>query len=388
MIGATAFALAAAGAILLAGRALHRAIPALTRWDIPEAVSGGLLWAAGALALHAAGLSLPAIPAALREPVLLAFFAALGLQADLASLGAGGRRLLRFGALTCGFILVQNALGVAAALALGLDPLIGLLAGSVTLVGGHGTGAAYGALFAERYGLAAALEIALAFATVGLVLGGLLAGPIARGLLPGAGPAEAPSSAAPAATERDLLAALGLLLLATAAAAAISPLARAMPFTVPDFLWALLAGALLRNLVLAPLGRAPAAPTLELLAGLLLALFLALAMATLRLWEIAALALPLLALLALQTLLTIAWVRLVCFRALGGGAEAAVLSAGFLGFALGSTATALAAMRELERKTGPLPEARLVVSLTAGLVATLANALILAAFLALPLFAP
>jgi ESS family glutamate:Na+ symporter len=109
-------------------------------------------------------------------------------------------------------------------------------------------------------------------------------------------------------------------------------------------------------------------------------------MASLRLWEVLALAAPLLLLLAAQTLLTALWARLVCFRAMGGDAPAAVMSAGFFGFAIGSTATAVATMREMERGTGPMPEALLIVTLTAGLIVTLANALILSAFIALPIY--
>jgi ESS family glutamate:Na+ symporter len=388
-VGPVAVTLAAAAAVLLLGRALHRAFPALARWDIPEPVSGGMVVALGALALHLAGVEPPAVAREIREPMLLAFFAAVGLQADLGALRAGGARLARFAALTVAFILVQNLMGIGLAILLGLDPLIGLLAGSVTLVGGHGTGAAFGALFAERYGLDAALEIALACATLGIVLGGLLAGPAVRGLAPAA--RQAPPRGAPPPTrsaDLDALAPiLALILLCVAGAMAVVPLARMLPITLPDFLWAVALGAALRNLVLAPLGRLPEPGALDVLSGLFLGLFLALAMASLRLWEVLALAAPLLLLLAAQTLLTLLWTRLVCFRAMGRDAPAAAMSAGFFGFAIGSTATAVATMREIERATRPMPEAVLIVSLTAGLFVTLANALLLGALLALPVFA-
>jgi ESS family glutamate:Na+ symporter len=186
--------------------------------------------------------------------------------------------------------------------------------------------------------------------------------------------------------EEGLAPVLALVLLCVAGALAVLPFARLLPVTLPDFLWAMLLGVVLRNLVLGPLGRAPEPRALDAMSGLCLALFLALAMAALRLWEVAALALPLLVLIAAQTLLTVLWTRLVCFRAMGGDAEAAAMSAGFFGFAIGSTATAVATMREMERAARPMPEAMLIVSLTAGLIVTLANALILAGFLALPLY--
>jgi ESS family glutamate:Na+ symporter len=313
----------------------------------------------------------------------------VGLQADLGALRQGGPRLVRFALVTIGFILVQNLLGLALAPVLGLDPMVGLLAGSVTLVGGHGTGAAFGALFARDYGLAAALEIAVAAATLGIVLGGLLAGPVVRGLAPRLRVAEGAGEVAPGArvvAEDGLAPVLALVLLCVAGALAVLPFARLLPVTLPDFLWAMLLGVVLRNLVLGPLGLAPEPRALDAMSGLCLALFLALAMAALRLWEVAALALPLLVLIAAQTLLTVLWTRLVCFRAMGGNAEAAAMSAGFFGFAIGSTATAVATMREMERAARPMPEAMLIVSLTAGLIVTLSNALILAGFLALPLY--
>lgn len=381
--------LAVAALVILLGRALHRGLPALTRWHIPEPVSGGTAWALGVALLHLAGAPVPETSAAIREPMLLAFFATVGLSADLRQLLQGGVLLARFALLTVGLILAQNALGVGLALALGLDPLIGLLAGSVTLVGGHGTGAAFGGLFAREYGVPAALELAVAASTLGIVIGGLLAGPVARGL--GGTAATAGDDSPPPPPRRPdeaaLAPTLALVLLCVAAAMAMVPLARTWPMTLPDFLWALLAGVLLRNLVLAPLRQPPPPPALEALSGVTLALFLALAMAALRLWELVALAGPLLLLLAAQTLATALFARWVVFRVMGRDAEAAVCAAGFFGFAIGSTATAVATMREMENRHGPMPRAILIVSLTAGLFVTLANALLLSLILMLPLFA-
>ncbi|MBB3897742.1 sodium/glutamate symporter [Roseococcus suduntuyensis] len=381
--------LAVAALVILLGRALHRGFPALTRWHIPEPVSGGTAWALGVALLHLADAPVPETSAAIREPMLLAFFATVGLSADLRQLLQGGALLARFALLTVGLILAQNALGVGLAVALGLDPLIGLLAGSVTLVGGHGTGAAFGGLFAGEYGVPAALELAVAASTLGIVIGGLLAGPVARGLGGARGTAGADSPPPPPRRpdEAALAPTLALVLLCVAAAMAMVPLARTWPVTLPDFLWALLAGVLLRNLILAPLRQPPPPPALEALSGITLALFLALAMAALRLWELVALAGPLLLLLAAQTLATALFARWMVFRVMGRDAEAAVCAAGFFGFAIGSTATAVATMREMENHHGPMPRAILIVSLTAGLFVTLANALLLTLILMLPLFA-
>lgn len=383
-------ALGLAAAVLLLGRVLHARLPGLAAWNIPEPVTGGLLLALGAWAAQAwMGWSLGSTTA-LREPMLLAFFGAIGLAADLGSLRGGGPAMWRLGGLVVLLILLQNVLGMALAAAMGLDPLVGLLAGSISLVGGHGTGAAFAALFEARHGLRGAMEIALASATLGIVLGGLLAGPVTRGLAP-AGPkraAQAAVASQPGARPQGVLSALALVLLTVLGGAALAEWAARLPMTLPDFLWPLFLGVLLRNALLAPLGAVPPAEAIEMVQAVALALFLAFAMAALRLWEVAGLALPLLALIATQVMLTIAIARWLCFRVMGGDAEAAAMSAGFCGFAIGSAATAIATMREMERAHGPMPRAILVVSLTAGLVTTLANTLILSALLALPFLGP
>lgn len=377
-----------AAAVLLLGRVLHARFPGLAGWNIPEPVTGGVLLALAAWAVQAwTGWSLGST-AALREPMLLAFFGAIGLAADVGSLRAGGAALWRLGGLVVLLILLQNIVGMGLAAVMGLDPLVGLLAGSVTLVGGHGTGAAFAALFEARHGLEGAMEIALAAATLGIVLGGLLAGPVTRGLVPGgATRSRRAAEAQPAARTEGVVCALALVLLTVLGGAALAEWAEALPVTLPDFLWPLFLGVLLRNAVLAPLGAVPPAEAMEMVQAVALALFLALAMAALRLWELAGLALPLLALILAQVALTVAVTRWLCFRVMGGNAEAAAMSAGFCGFGIGSTATAIATMREMERTHGPMPRAILVVSLTAGLVTTLANALILSALLALPFLA-
>ena len=161
--------LVAATLVLLLGRKLVQTVPLLKKYTIPEPVAGGLLVALALLVL--------------KDPLMLAFFATIGLNANLASLRAGGKVLGTFLIVVVGLLLLQNALGIGMAKLLGLDPLMGLLAGSITLSGGHGTGAAWSKLFVERYGFANATEVAMACATFGLVLGGLIGGPVARYLV-------------------------------------------------------------------------------------------------------------------------------------------------------------------------------------------------------------
>lgn len=175
--------LVAASLVLLLGRWLVARIGFLRTYSIPEPVVGGLLVAALLLLLRVLTDIEVRFDASLQAPLMLAFFATIGLNADFASLKKGGRILGIFLLVVTALLVVQNAMGIALAKALGLDPLMGLLAGSVTLSGGHGTGAAWGAVFSEKYGVASASELAIASATFGLVLGGLIGGPVARLLI-------------------------------------------------------------------------------------------------------------------------------------------------------------------------------------------------------------
>ena len=190
--------LTAASLVLLAGRKLVASWRVLNTYSIPEPVVGGLAVALLFWLAHAAADVQIRFDSTLGPPLMLAFFACIGLNADLPSLLRGGRPLVVFLGVVLGFLILQNITGMGLAYALGQSPLVGLLAGSISLSGGHGTGAAWGAVFAERYGLASAKEIAIAAATFGLVLGGVIGGPVARHLLtkvpgsrPGAAPAEA-----------------------------------------------------------------------------------------------------------------------------------------------------------------------------------------------------
>ena len=172
--------LVAATLVLLLGRALVNRIGWLRTYSIPKPVAGGLLVALLQLALYLLTGQALKFDASLQTPLMLAFFATIGLNADFASLRRGGRSVFIFLGVVAGLLLMQNTLGVVLATLLGLDPHMGLLAGSITLSGGHGTGAAWGSTFVEQYGLTSAPELAMACATFGLILGGLIGGPAAR----------------------------------------------------------------------------------------------------------------------------------------------------------------------------------------------------------------
>src|SRR5271156_839184 len=186
--------LLAACLVLLAGGLLGQYVPLLTRYSIPAPIIGGLIFALIALlAERTTGLGITFDTSA-RGPFLLLFFAAIGLTADIAVLRQGGARLVRFLIALFPFLLAQDALGVAMARLLGLHPVLGLVAGSITLVGGHGTGAAYAERFAEEYDILGVMGLTMTSATIGLVIGGIIGGPVAERLIRRISRGAAPST--------------------------------------------------------------------------------------------------------------------------------------------------------------------------------------------------
>jgi ESS family glutamate:Na+ symporter len=388
--------LALAAAILILGRLLNRLVPPLARYNIPEPITGGLAWAAFAAVLHLwAGIDIT-VSGTLRGPLLLAFFTTVGLGADLRRLRQGGPTLVLFLCCVLPFLAVQNGVGVALAMTLDQHPLVGLLGGSVTLVGGHGTGAAYAQIFGETHNIVGTSGMALAAATCGLILGGVIGGPVAQLLLRDRVPLDAPAgdAARPAAAEtpaepvttESTLVTFTLIVFCLILGGAAAEAARDAPIALPDFLWCLFAGITVRNLVAPAIRLRLSDPSIDLLGALSLALFLAMTMATLKLWELATLAGPLMLILAAQVLVAVAYATLVVHRVMGRGYEATVMTAGFLGFSMGATATAIANMQAVSGRYGPAPIAFLVVPLTGAFFIDIANALVLTGALALPVF--
>jgi ESS family glutamate:Na+ symporter len=293
-------------------------------------------------------------------------------------------------------LLLQNITGIVLATALGQPPHFGLLAGSIALSGGHGTSVAWGKVFSEQFGLASATEVALACATFGLVLGGLVGGPVAKSLLrrvtiPERGndiperlttfeqPHEIRLITAPAVIET-----LALISICLLAGQALSRVLAGSLLELPAFVCVLFVGVVLRN-GLAALGwYAVFERAVSVLGNVALALFLAMALMSLRLWELTALALPLLGLLFGQTVLVVAYAMFVTFPALGRNYDAAVIAAGHCGFGLGATPTAIANMQAVTDRFGVAPLAFLIVPMVGAFFIDIVNAIVIKLFLALP----
>jgi ESS family glutamate:Na+ symporter len=391
--------LVAASLVLLLGRGLVTRVGFMRSYNIPEPVAGGLLVALILLLLRTFDIEVR-FDTSLQTPLMLAFFATIGLSADFASLKKGGRIVGIFLLAVTGLLVVQNAMGIGLATLLGLDPLMGLLTGSITLAGGHGTGAAWGTVFSEKYGLASASELAMASATFGLVLGGLIGGPVARLLIkrvtvPGCNQQEAPRlpkgfeqpNKERSITPFSFIETLALIAISLLAGNLLNGLLQGTAFELPTFVCVLFVGVVLRN-GLSALGLYQVFEReVSVLGNVSLSLFLAIALMSLKLWDLAALALPIFIILAVQALVMALFAILVTFRVMGSNYDAAVLAAGHCGFGLGATPTAIANMQAVTQRYGPSQIAFLVVPMVGAFFIDIINVIVIKLYLALPFFA-
>lgn len=385
-------ALALAGLALFLGYALCRVIPVFGRFNLPPPVVGGLVFAVAAWIAHDNGRVLFDMDTSLQTPLMIAFFTAIGFNASLRLLKISGGQVLLFLLLATVFAVVQNLLGMAVALGFDLPPLFGVLAGSTTLTGGPATGLAFAPLF-EQAGIRGAESIAVASAMGGIVLGGLIGGPVItlmvrRHALVSTRPQDhvAPADEASgmlmteAQREFSALKSIVAILVAMWIGAWVSQWISATGVTLPAYVGAMLVGALIRNLDDASGWIRLSVPTIELIGNICLALFLALALMNLKLWELAGLATPLLVNLGLQALVVVAFCAVV-FRLMGRDYDAAVMGGGFIGFMLGTTANAMAVMRALVERYGAAPRAFLVAPLVGAFFIDFSNALIITFFI-------
>jgi ESS family glutamate:Na+ symporter len=332
---------------------------------------------------------------------MIAFFTTIGFGASLTLLKVGGPQVLLFFLLSTVLAVTQNVVGLVIAMVLGMHPLFGVLNGSVTLTGGPATGLAFAPVF-ERAGVPGAAAVAIAAAMVGIVSGGLIGGPVGTVLIErhrlrrrrGASHAEdpplatqivedqlrEPQAAAPPGEDKEsytLLKALVVILVAMWIGSGVSAWFTRLGFTLPAYIGAMLVAAVVRNLDDATGMIGLSQRTIDDLGNVALALFLVLALMTLRLWELAGLALPMVAILAVQVALIAAVCFWPLFRLMGRDYDAAVMAGGLCGFMLGTTANAMANMEALVDRYGPAPRAFLVVPMVGAFFIDFANAVII-----------
>jgi ESS family glutamate:Na+ symporter len=370
----------------------------LDRFNVPAPVVGGFLFAAAALALRQTGVLTFQFDVALQTPFMVAFFTTIGLGASLGLLRVGGPQVLLFWGLASLLAAVQNGVGIALARLLGVNPLLGVLTGSITMTGGHGTGAAFGKLLEEQYAFPGAVTIAMAAATFGLVSGGLIGGPVGTRLIRRFGLTPRPAAPPPALehaaldeeidtepageapTAYTLLKTLTVILVAMWAGSLLSAwLGRYV--TLPGYIGAMLCAAAFRNVADATGLVRIEQRTVDDLGTIALSLFLAMALMSLRLWELLGLALPMVLILAVQVAMTAAFALFVTYRLMGRDYDAAVMAGGHCGFGLGATPNAVANMTALTERFGPAPRAFLVVPMVGAFFIDFTNALIITTYL-------
>lgn len=390
--------LASMVAVLLIGRFVLKRVKFLRDYNIPEPVVGGLLIAVLiTIAFKGFGLQIE-FDRSLQGPLMLAFFASIGLNADFASLKKGGGTLIKFLVIVGIFLIIQNLIGVGLATGLGQNPLLGLLGGSITMSGGHGTGAAWASTFKDApYLLSNGLELAVACATFGLILGGLVGGPVARFLIntynltPKHQEDEHLSAFESPAKQRLITASsfvesLALIAIALFVGTKIGDLLKGTAFNLPTFVWCLFVGVILRNTLSAFKVHQVFEREVSVIGNVSLSLFLASALMTLKLWELANLALPLLILLVAQTIAMVLYAIFVTFRTMGKDYDAAVLAAGHCGFGLGATPTAIVNMQAITQHYGQSHVAFIVVPMVGAFFIDILNAFVIKFFLSLPIF--
>ncbi len=379
--------LAFACLVLLLGFFIVKKVSFFREYNIPEPVVGGFFIAIILYILNSSmGLTL-SFEGSLQSAMMLIFFASIGLSADFDKLKKGGKPLIIFIFLTGSFIIIQNIFGITVASLVGLDPSYGLIAGSITLTGGHGTGAAWAENLTETFHISGALELAMACATYGLVMGGIIGGPVAKVLLrrKNIQPVkelqehqqpiemfESPKSNR-RINVRNMIETLTMLAICLAAGQLLYDYFKASFLELPNFVWCLFIGVIIRNSITRVSNYVVNDHAVDVLGNTGLYLFLTVALMSLQLWQLQGLASQVIIVLVAQTILMVLFAMFITFRVMGSDYDAIVLCAGHCGFGLGATPTAVANMQATTDKYGPSHKAFLIVPMVGAFFVDILN---------------
>jgi glutamate:Na+ symporter, ESS family len=386
--------------VLFVGKRINDTVGFLRTFSIPEPVTGGLLFSLlFGLVYLALGVAVE-FELRARDILLVYFFTTIGINASARDLLTGGRPLLILLAITIAFMLAQNLTGIGVAALFGLPGAVGVLGGTVSLIGGHGTAIAWSPVIGEQYGITNAMEIGIASATFGLILASIMGGPIAKFLITRHRLAPTPAAAEEVQDiglskrqakegidHLDFLGAVLAIHVCIVVGFLLNGVIADLGLKLPLFVTCLFAGILITNLVpknLPSLTGKPwptRSPAIALIADISLGAFLAMSLMSMQLWTLVDLAGPILAILGAQFLLAVVVALLVIFPAMGRGYDAAVISAGFGGITLGTTATAMANMSAVTQRFGASHLAFIIVPLVGAFFIDLTNAVVIPFFL-------
>ncbi|MEZ8040768.1 sodium/glutamate symporter [Vibrio sp. 1F263] len=383
--------------VLFVGRRLNQVIGFLKEFSIPEPVSGGILASLLFAVLYATTSIEVQFDLFARDVLLVYFFTTIGINSSLKDLFKGGKPLVILLAITIFFMIMQNIVGISVASMFSLEPVFGLLSGSISLIGGHGTAIAWAPKVAEEFGLESAMEIGIASATFGLILASLMGGPIAKFLIKrhNLKPTDEQSGSIDskakkqqqALTSFQFLDAVLAIHICVIVGALLNELISQTGLQLPLFVSCLFAGIVTTNVMPDSYPRISGAkwptrsPAIDLIAEISLGTFLAMSLMSMQLWTLIDLAGPIFAILAMQLLLAVIINIFIVFPSMGKTYDAAVVCAGFGGISLGSTPTAMANMSAVSQKYGHSAQAFIIVPLVCAFFIDLANALIIPYFM-------
>lgn len=387
--------------VLLLGGFIIRRVHFLRFYNIPEAVVGGLIAASVFLIIRLVGDVEFKFDGGLKDPLMLAFFTSIGLMADFGSLKKGGKRLFVFLAVICVMLIIQNVAGISVAKLMGQDGLLGLLSGSITMSGGHGTGAAWAVEFSKApYNFSGAMEVAMASATFGLVVGGIIGGPVAAYLIKKhalVSTQEKPTASVDSATsfeqadmerritQNTFIESVSLIAICLFVGSGLAVWVKSfeLSWTLPTFVYCLFCGVILRNVLGALNIHEVFDREVAMIGNVSLALFLAFSLMSINLLQLASLAVPILVILLVQSVIMIFYAIFVTFKFCGKDYDAAVLAAGHCGFGLGATPTAMVNMQAVCKNYGMSAIAFIIVPLCGAFFIDIVNAVVIQGFVAL-----
>lgn len=383
------YTIALAIVVLMVGDVIKKHVYVLRKFCIPTPVVGGVLFAVLITVLNLSGLCSVSLTSTFNEFFSLLFYAGIGYTASWKMLKRGGPQVIVFLLLSSILVVLQNGLGVIICKIMGVDPLVGLACGSIPMVGGNGTAAAWGPTL-EAAGLEAGTTIATAAATFGLVAGALLGGPIGRYLIEHNSLKPNPETQnmkfgsdeiKTAADEKRMTAATYQVLITIGLGTLVSQLLEMTGIDFPASVGAMTAAAILRNVADHTDKIDLKLPELNMISNISLLVFLALSMMTMKLWKLIDLALPMLVILIAQMILMALFGIFVTFRVMGRNFDAAVMTVGQTGFGLGAVPTAMANMQVIDSKYGSSPSAFFIVPLVGSLFINLVNSALITFFL-------
>lgn len=375
------------------GSFFRKKVSFFEKYCIPAPVIGGIIFAVVTLILNLTGIMTINTDDTMQNVFMTLFFTSVGYTASLKLLKKGGLQVAIFVVAATVIVVLQDLLGVGLATVFDMDPLMGLCVGSIPMVGGHGTAGSFGKMLETDFGVAGASTVSMAAATFGLIMGGLIGGPVAKGRIKQYQLvsqirnnvdeydtfSEEKINEKP--TAEQVLKAFSMLFLAAGLGSVISSLIQKTGLTFPSYIGAMLAAALLRNMSDVTKKFSIMEDIIEILGNVSLSLFLSMALMSLKLWELAELAGPMVVMLFAQTALMAFLAYFMVFRIMGSDYEAAVMSSAACGFGMGATPNAIANMQAISNIYGPAPKAFFIVPLVGSLFIDFINGMTLTLFI-------